>query len=440
MAQLRFSRRSLLLLAAVLLLSLPATALGAEETAEAARWTSPVLDGASISQGNEGARTHTHPQSRYAFDYQLAEGSPVVAARDGIVSEVVDHHTLGGAEKRFENMANRVVLRHADGTRSVYVHLMPGGARVRVGEHVIRAELVGYSGDTGYSSGPHLHFAVVDKEGTSVPVHFDDFDRNQGVPNQGDHHGPAPEPEIPQKDIDSIRARLRAAAYAERMGWPGVGMLVIGTHRPRRAQAELPLNVELAEAQARCARALLALSQQVQDTPAPDAQLLLRLVRAEVALDLSKAPRALRDELHAARRALAGAAVKQASGLKNAASRIVKAMAKECEEDDGAAKAYGTLLQHGQEPIRALAQTRFDALVEQVLISYEADVARLKQSARDAGPQHGRTLLRYAEETLELHRDLLEAAAGARTDRGDELKAALRRIRADEKEIATLLG
>jgi murein DD-endopeptidase MepM/ murein hydrolase activator NlpD len=438
-AQLRFSRRSVLLLATVLL-SLPATALGAEEAAEAARWTSPVLDGASISQGNEGARTHTHPQSRYAFDYQLAEGSPVVAARDGIVSEVVDHNTLGGAEKRFENMANRVVLRHADGTRSVYVHLMPGGACVRVGEHVIRGELVGYSGDTGYSSGPHLHFAVVDKEGISVPIHFDDFDRNQGVPNQGDHHGPAPKPEISQKDIDSIRARLRAAAHAERMGWPGVGMVVLGTHRPRRAQAEHPLNVELAEARARCERALLSLSRQVRDTPAPDADLLLRLVRAEVAVDLAKAPRALRDELHGSRRALEGEAVKQASGLKNAASRLVKAMAAECEEDDGAAKAYGALLRHGQDPIRMLAQTRFDALVEQVLTSYEADVARLKQSARDAGPQHGRMLLRYAEETLELHRDLLEDASRARTDRGDELKAVLKRMRADEKEISTLLG
>ena len=441
MAQIRTCRwTSLVLAALLLLLALPATALGTQVPAEANGWTSPVRDGASISQGNGGSRTHMQPQSRYAFDYQVAEGSAVVAARDGTVCEVVDHNTLGGADPRFEDMANRVVLRHDDGTRSVYVHLMPGGAKVRVGERVLRGEIVGYSGDTGYSSGPHLHFAVVDSQGVSIPVYFDDFDRNDGVPYQGDHHAGAPEPGIPQSEIDWVRARLRGAAEAERLGWPEIGLLAIGMHRPRRARADHPLNVELATAQERCSDALLTLSRQVAESPEPDGDLLFRLVRAEVAADLVEAPRELRESLYAARRGLAGESAKRASALKNAAPRLVKAMAGECLEEDGAAKAYAALLRHGQEPVRALAQSRFDCLVERALTAYGRDVARLKESARQAGPAHERTLLRYAAQTLGVHRERLLDAAKARTERGDELKAALERMRADEKELATLLG
>ena len=440
MAQIFSHRGRSLLLALLLVGTLPTIALAKDQALDEADWTSPAGIAADICQGNGGSRSHTDERSFYAWDYKLAEGTPIVAARDGTVIDVVDTNTLGGADPRFQDMANRVVIKHADGLRSVYAHLKPGGACVRVGERVIRGERIGYSGNTGYSSGPHLHFAVVDSQGISVPIHFADFSLGDGVPWEGDEHVAGPKPELPQKDIDTCRAKLRAADAALKQGWPEVALLVIGKHRPRRARADHPLNLEVAGMQAQCADVLLALAEQVDASPEPDAEMLFRLVRANVAADLAKAPRNVRDRIHAARRALKGDAAKEAASLKTPATRLVKGMASECLEEEGAAKAYAGLLTHGKASIRELARVRFDHLVETALATYGSDVARLKESAREVGPQHERGLLLYAEATLEVHRSLLEQAVKARSDRATELKAALKRIRTDRKELATLLG
>jgi murein DD-endopeptidase MepM/ murein hydrolase activator NlpD len=49
---------------------------------------------------------------------------------------------------------------HDDGSMALYAHLREGGVLVRAGERVTLGQMIGYSGSTGYSSGPHLHFAV----------------------------------------------------------------------------------------------------------------------------------------------------------------------------------------------------------------------------------------------------------------------------------------
>ena len=70
---------------------------------------------------------------------------------------------------------------HDDGTYAVYAHLNWNSIRVRVGDYVDRGEYIADSGNTGFSSGPHLHFVVVRNSGMSVdsvPVSFAGADQS----------------------------------------------------------------------------------------------------------------------------------------------------------------------------------------------------------------------------------------------------------------------
>lgn len=75
-------------------------------------------------------------------------------------------------------MGNLVRVRHTDGTAATYAHLGFFGVAVEEGEIVAAGKLLGYSGATGYASGPHLHFAVTRaaagdaREEASLPVMF----------------------------------------------------------------------------------------------------------------------------------------------------------------------------------------------------------------------------------------------------------------------------
>lgn len=124
--------------------------------------------------------THIGADSEYAIDFTVPVNSPVVAARDGVVIDVTDSYTRGGEDPALLDKANVITVLHVDGSMASYVHLAPHSARVTVGDQVTAGQLLANSGNTGYSSGPHLHFAVtratVRKNGIvaneSLPVTF----------------------------------------------------------------------------------------------------------------------------------------------------------------------------------------------------------------------------------------------------------------------------
>lgn len=128
-----------------------------------------------VDQGPGGSFTHTG-NNEHAIDFGMPEGTPVHAARDGMVEVVVDRFDRGGTDPSFRDSVNMILVRHSDGTYGEYVHLKRGGARVKPGQKVKARQLLGYSGNTGYTQGPHLHFAVFSPtDGTTrdtIPIRF----------------------------------------------------------------------------------------------------------------------------------------------------------------------------------------------------------------------------------------------------------------------------
>jgi murein DD-endopeptidase MepM/ murein hydrolase activator NlpD len=152
-----------------------------------ARYRLPFKDGATyrIGQAPSGPiSTHTSPDSQFAVDIPMPEGAPIVAARDGVVIYSEANQIYGAQVPDMLSKANEVRIRHLDGTIGIYAHLAHGGVYVHPGQRVLAGQQIGLAGSTGYSSGPHLHFAVqtVRRNGDRLEVISLPFQFYVGVP------------------------------------------------------------------------------------------------------------------------------------------------------------------------------------------------------------------------------------------------------------------
>jgi murein DD-endopeptidase MepM/ murein hydrolase activator NlpD len=131
-----------------------------------------------LIQGFDGDETHL-ASMRFSLDFGMPEGTPVLAAREGVVLYVQDGFTEGRADPRLLERANLVVVAHSDGTMASYGHLRPGLA-VAVGDTVPEGALLGLSGRTGFAGQPHLHFHVgvrmLGEPGRTIPIRLKDRD------------------------------------------------------------------------------------------------------------------------------------------------------------------------------------------------------------------------------------------------------------------------
>jgi len=94
----------------------------------------------------------------WAWDFRMPEGTPVVAALDGVVRLARGDSDEGGCDPAMARRANYVVLEHDGGLETQYLHF--SSVTVSAGQHVRRGDLLGYSGTTGWACGAHLHFKV----------------------------------------------------------------------------------------------------------------------------------------------------------------------------------------------------------------------------------------------------------------------------------------
>ena len=128
-----------------------------------------------LDQGYNGSFSHTGDNS-YSLDFFMPEGSHIHAAREGIVIDVIQDNRGGGIEERYKQLANNITILHEDGTMADYSHLKYMGAKVQVGQRIRAGQFIGYSGSTGFVTGPHLHFKVkkakIGGGFTSIPIRF----------------------------------------------------------------------------------------------------------------------------------------------------------------------------------------------------------------------------------------------------------------------------
>lgn len=142
-----------------------------------------------ITQAYPDNVTHLSPDSEYAVDIAMPVGTDVLAARGGVVFEVIGSNFRGGVDRdKHLHSANIVRILHDDGTFAVYAHLNWDSIRVRPGERVQAGQYIADSGNTGFSSGPHLHFAVQRNAGmglAAVPITFRGPGSGSVVPASG---------------------------------------------------------------------------------------------------------------------------------------------------------------------------------------------------------------------------------------------------------------
>lgn len=127
----------------------------------------------SISQGFHGQESHNDNLNTYAVDFDIAFGTLVLAARTGVVMEVIDSFPDNDQHQKSNlEQANIIRILHEDGSMAVYGHLLQDSALVKPGQWLVGGTVIAQSGNSGFTSGTHLHFSIqvnTDMQLESIP-------------------------------------------------------------------------------------------------------------------------------------------------------------------------------------------------------------------------------------------------------------------------------
>jgi murein DD-endopeptidase MepM/ murein hydrolase activator NlpD len=109
-----------------------------------------------VYQGYGGKFSH---QNDNALDFTMPEGTELLAAREGVVLKVVQNNSTSCPLEECKKYNNYVIIYHPDGTFAMYAHIQLNGSLVKEGDIVKKGDKIAYSGNTGFTNGPHLHFS-----------------------------------------------------------------------------------------------------------------------------------------------------------------------------------------------------------------------------------------------------------------------------------------
>lgn len=122
-----------------------------------------------LIQAYNSKMSHKHELS---LDFKMRKGSKICAARAGVVTAIKEDSDVGGLKDEYLSDGNHIIIKHDDGSEAMYWHLKKDGVLVNVGDTVKQGQHIGYSGNTGYTAFPHLHFQVYDAAGKNIATRF----------------------------------------------------------------------------------------------------------------------------------------------------------------------------------------------------------------------------------------------------------------------------
>ncbi len=111
----------------------------------------------TLYQGYNGTFSH---KNKYALDFTMPIGTPITAIRDGVVVKVIEENDKSCKTPNCQEFNNYITVYHEDGTFAEYAHIKKDGAIPSPGDQIKQGEIIAYSGNVGYSSGPHLHLEI----------------------------------------------------------------------------------------------------------------------------------------------------------------------------------------------------------------------------------------------------------------------------------------
>jgi murein DD-endopeptidase MepM/ murein hydrolase activator NlpD len=111
-------------------------------------------------------------KAELSLDFKMKKGSKICAARNGIVTATKEDSDEGGMKDEYYNKGNHIIITHEDGSIAMYWHLQKDGVIINVGDTVLKGQHIGFSGNTGYTAFPHLHFQVQNKDGNDIATRF----------------------------------------------------------------------------------------------------------------------------------------------------------------------------------------------------------------------------------------------------------------------------
>ena len=122
--------------------------------------------GKTFVMGQLNCSSYSHSRdsySQYAYDIPMPIGTNIVAVQSGKViglAEDFEDVQDGVVDVSLINKANYINIEHSDGTRASYVHLTKNGVLKSIGDNVVQGEVIALSGNSGWSTRPHLHFQL----------------------------------------------------------------------------------------------------------------------------------------------------------------------------------------------------------------------------------------------------------------------------------------